>query len=652
MNNNKTNAQNSSLVNKAIYLVIFALLFIFPAFSQMTKVLNSSEQVMGSVRYSITQFNVGIELSEQNVAQVTEKITVNPETSMRGITRAIPIYQTAHFEQNNKKHSLNYKAKITDISVNDYYDVYEENGFKLIEIGGNNSFSGQKTYIINYLYDMGPDRINEFDQFYFNIIGADWDAKISNISFNITMPKSLAQGSQMFMYSGEYGSSENETVVPSQDNITFSHNYIGTLNEFEALTVRTVMQEGYFDFSAYENLKNIIAIVGLVIIAVFTIIFAIAITKIKKQIITPVVMFSAPRDLPPSELGYIIDGVVDNQDIVSLIVYWADKGYLNIKEENKKYTLIKNKEMEEKEFSGYQKNLFNAIFAVGQEAPLDSIGERIFINVEQTKQAVKAKHINNNFNVRNINLKTFFVFLATTLVTGIATYMTSLSVSPVKQFLASLFGLVALGMSLLFMNRDSLKFKNSNSKNNSKHFVHTLIVSVCWIITSIMVFDSFANSMLINFLVLIPAFILLYYAFALPIRQDAGLEVLGEILGFKQFIEFTEKDRIKMLASEDPEMFYSVLPYAYVLGVSDQWINKFEGIALTVPSWYQSATQFDVFDYMVMRSILNSMMLSTMKQMSYVPTNNNSSGVSGGGFGGMGGGFSGGGFGGGGGRGR
>ena len=41
---------------------------------------------------------------------------------------------------------------------------------------------------------------------------------------------------------------------------------------------------------------------------------------------------TVPAGMTPAEAGYIIDGAVDSKDIFSLILYWADRGYLSIEE--------------------------------------------------------------------------------------------------------------------------------------------------------------------------------------------------------------------------------------------------------------------------------------------------------------------------------
>ena len=43
-----------------------------------------------------------------------------------------------------------------------------------------------------------------------------------------------------------------------------------------------------------------------------------------------------------------------------------------------------------------------------------------------------------------------------------------------------------------------------------------------------------------------------------------------------------------MLVEEDPAYFYNVLPYAYVMGLTKKWIEKFENIVPEPVEWYHS----------------------------------------------------------------
>lgn len=79
---------------------------------------------------------------------------------------------------------------------------------------------------------------------------------------------------------------------------------------------------------------------------------------------------------------------------------------------------------------------------------------------------------------------------------------------------------------------------------------------------------------------------------------------------------------------EDPTYFYNILPYTYVLGVSDKWIKKFESISLQAPSWYDSPNAFDMVSF---GTFMNSTMVSAQSVMSSSPSSDSGGGGSSGG---------------------
>ena len=132
----------------------------------------------------------------------------------------------------------------------------------------------------------------------------------------------------------------------------------------------------------------------------------------------------------------------------------------------------------------------------------------------------------------------------------------------------------------------------------------------------------------------------------LPKRTKYGTEILGKLLGFKTFLETAEKNKLEAMVMENPTYFYDILPYTYVLGVSNKWIKKFEGIAMQPPTWYDSPDVFTVHSF---NTFIDNTMTSARDVMSSSPSTSSGSDSFGGGGFSSGGGFSGGGSGGGGG---
>lgn len=45
----------------------------------------------------------------------------------------------------------------------------------------------------------------------------------------------------------------------------------------------------------------------------------------------------------------------------------------------------------------------------------------------------------------------------------------------------------------------------------------------------------------------------------------------------------------------DPEYFYTNLPYAMVLGVTDVWSDKFDDLDTQPPSWWVGTSTYNTF---------------------------------------------------------
>ena len=112
--------------------------------------------------------------------------------------------------------------------------------------------------------------------------------------------------------------------------------------------------------------------------------------------------------------------------------------------------------------------------------------------------------------------------------------------------------------------------------------------------------------------------------------------MLGRIRGFKNFLETAEKDKLEALVMENPQYFYEILPYTYVLDVSDTWMKKFESITLEPPTWYSG--HYSTFDVVMFHHFMNTTMTTATSSMTSQPSSGSGGGFSGGGSGGGGGG--------------
>jgi len=146
--------------------------------------------------------------------------------------------------------------------------------------------------------------------------------------------------------------------------------------------------------------------------------------------------------------------------------------------------------------------------------------------------------------------------------------------------------------------------------------------------------------------VLISAVIWWLFARQMTAKTVAGARMHIAVLGFQEFMNRVDKDRIQRMP---PDTFEKFLPFAMALGVEHHWAQAFDGIVKDPPSWYVSPNGYTGFTPLYFSSAMHGMATDMHQVFVSAPRASSSgSGFGGGGFGG-GGGFSGGGFGGGGG---
>ena len=86
-------------------------------------------------------------------------------------------------------------------------------GYRVLKIGDEYlTFTGAKEYTIRYTYNIGKDTGKDYDEFYFNLIGDQWDTAIGNVTFTVTMPREFDTGKLGFSR-GATGSTDSAGIT-------------------------------------------------------------------------------------------------------------------------------------------------------------------------------------------------------------------------------------------------------------------------------------------------------------------------------------------------------------------------------------------------------------------------------------------------------
>lgn len=595
----------------------------------------------------ITHFNTNIVINENGLMQVDQFLDVQFNENRHGIYAYIPQSYDMVWNIDNQDIEKSYYFPVRKVRViGDPYEI-ETDSYNnvVIKIGDADEYVyGPKSYHYSYTLQLRDLDLDGLQALYFNIVGEGWQLPIQKTSFTITLPKAWPEDIQF--YTGYYGDQGNADIQPIINGNTLTATYDVPLMTFQALTIYAPLPNDYFTFIPPTDFSMIIlgSLIGLLLLTVF-LYFKFG----KDDLVVESVEFNPIPGLSSAQAGFVYDGFVDTKDILSLIIEWAYKGYLTITEEDKDdFTLTKLKDLDNTSIRAEQ-TLFNGLFKSGDIATKDSLKNTFYISLAHAKndiyryfQGNKERHIYSN--TASV-LKVIFAslcFIPFALLFANAYYQISYqgTISMIIAGAIFVFGSLISAWLIYVVKR----WSSQKSALNILSAIGLFIVGGLYVIATFALAFYFKVPVWTYAFTLILTLIILALVSVMDRRTELGIHYLGKLIGLKRFIETAEKDRLEMMVHDDPTYFYKILPYAYVLNVSDVWSKKFESIAIEQPDWYVGSTPH-LNSYLFMRSFSHT--LSSMNQvMTSIPQ---SSGKGGGGFGGGGGGFSGGGFGGGGG---
>ena len=548
--------------------------------------------------FTIQNYNVKVKVNKDASVNITETIDANFTEERHGILRTF-LYRYSMDELpagSEKADQLlvsgnKIRLIIKDIKVENHkYEDFTEGDVINIRIGDKDTYiSGPQQYIISYTVLNSINFFESYSEFYFNLVGLNWNTTIDKVNFSVELYDPLPSRPPTLIATGPVYSKENKTISAWQNNQILTGHTTELLKPNEGLTVGVRFPKGFLakpDFTFYRFGWMILPIL------MFFMMYSVWKKWGKDEEVTVQTEFYPPENVSPSVSGYVIDGKLDQRDLTALVPYWGAGGYLKINELEEKALLglIKTKEYEfvklkslPAEALDFEKTLFDGIFKKGDNVKLSSLKNVLYSTMNESKKELETK----------VNKEEYYVLLSRPM------------------------GVLFPVLGILSMVGGFIYFINDTQINK-------------W--PALAVFVS--------------GLIILIFGFFMPKKTRKGTELYGKLLGFKEFLKSVEKDRLKEFLKQDAQYFDKVLPYAIVFDIADTWKDKLKGLDIPPPTWYSAGYAGANFNSMNFMGSLDKSM-NAMSQSFYSSPSGGSG--SGGSFSGGGGGFSGGGFGGGGG---
>ena len=643
--------------------------------------------------YIIENYDIEINVNENNTFDITEKITVNFTTPKHGIIREIPIKNKIERPDGTKSNNI---VEIKNISGTENFLTYIQNNNKIIKFGNSyDTITGIHTYGLKYNYNIGKDPLKNADEFYFNLIGNNWEVPIKNVSFKIKMPKSFENSLPDFFILNN-NIFENATISYDVDGTVIIGKSEKYLNPYESLIIRIMLPEGYFVGTClnFDMIPIYVMLFSVICLLIGDYIW----TNFRNRDLDYQIRVYPPNNYNPLETAFLFFGEAENRHILSLLFFLANKGYLKI-EKISKYSNInvevkltpekmqianlKIKELEDKiakeklvninspkikilensleiyknmdkplevelskedekalnkiskeskenykiiklkDYDGnneYEKIFFEGLFPPNTDKNIVNLSDfyndfyvilnRIKIKINSKEN--KSKIYTSSFNMYKKTILVMIICIFTLITTITIKDFFQLIISTVENFLIISFPICGIfTMCLAILDKENCKI------------LRILSGMACGIIPwgfcflpQIIVYPMYIVAYIIGALII---FVLSMISINIePKRTTYGNEMLKDIFGFRDFLESINQEGLKNMLINNPNYFYDIFPYAYVLEVSNSFFNKFKALDIQPPSWF-SSKDFNVSEF---TKLIDSIM--KILHSSIINVNNNS----------------------------
>jgi len=573
--------------------------------------LLTSSTASAQENWVIKNFESDITIDSSGLVKVAETIEVDfGNLQKHGIFREIPyVYRS---DDGSPLYTNIEVASVEAGGSSVPYLVQSEGDWINIRIGDEDkTISGLQNYTIRYEVKGVLQSFSDYDELFWNVTGNYWEVPIEKASATVSLPSDGIV--QVACYQGVVGSTESCSGNEIDKKVA-SFEATRSLTSNEGLTVAVGFTKGLVSILVGEKPETIWdTLFTLANFAIFFLVLILGIGAVvwlwlkkgrdfwwRSRFIhdplakaevkpvggheTVVVEFESPDQLRPAEIGALLDEKADTLDVTATLVDLANRGYLTIAEEPKKWLfgstdyVLTQKNPDRAGLLDYEKELLERLFESGDIVSVSSLKKKFYTDLAKVKEKLYQDMVDKKFFTENP--------------------------STVRTY----YSLGALGLGI----------------------VAGILI---WIGFSAVLATLVAAA---GAIVVVALFLLIMAQF-MPARTAVGRQLYVRAKGYRMFVERAEKYRQQFF--EKKNLFNEVLPYAIVFGVTEKFAKAFAemGLKPDQPGWYTGSAPFNAA---VFGASMASFSSSVSQAIASTPSGSGSGGggSSGGGFGGGGGG--------------
>ena len=572
----------------------------------------------GQAGESIPSYDVELTVEEDGDLRVRETITYDfGPNERRGILRDVPT-RFLFDDRHERVYPLTVESVTASEGAPSQFVTETVGRNTRIRIGDPDVFiTGAHTYDITYTIRGALNGFPDHDELFWNAVGVEWAVPIGRATARVTVPgrvtdaacfagpfesrlpceSSGVDGATASVTDDGLAAGEGLTVVvgfpkglvPEPEPIlerkwNFQHAFSATPATLGGMGAVLAVAVGGVLWLAWRTGRDRRFVGSAVDVAFGNESGTDEPVPLREGTETPV-EFVPPDGLRPGQVGTLIDEKAHPLDVTATIVDLAVRGYLRIEEIPKEgwFGSADWKLVQLRDGAGlhpYEALLFERLFSGrGPEVLLSSLKDRFAKDLDRVQDALYADVVRNGwFRRRPDHTRATWIGIGVAVLT-----IGALLTAAVAAFTS--YGLVPVPIA-------------------------------------------------------IAGLLLVILAGKMPARTAKGTGTLRRVLGFKRFIDESERERARF--AEQEHLFTEYLPYAVVFGATEKWAKAFTGLDGQLPAtpFYVSPRPFNGFMFAAAMSDFSTTTAGTLVS---TPAASGSSGFGGGGFSGGGGGGGGGG---------
>lgn len=518
--------------------------------------------------YTINNHDYKAIVNQDGTIDIIETITVSFNEKRHGIIISLPTTYQKNWQIEDQTVFRQYYFPITNVKVlsNQKNKVeYLDNSVRII-FGDQDIYSNkQEVYMYRYRLVTRDLNLDGLQMVFLNIVTSGWDATHENCDFSIQFPKDFSDDNIQTVFPDDNG----ELIVNHQNNTITGH-YNGIIAQDEGISILVDLGHDYFQFPDFNMLaRNIcLAIIILVLTSFVVYLFVGKDEKIKAEN-----KVELSDDLDSSLVGLLIDEQMNEKDLLSLILYWANKGYIKITDLIDDVQFEKIKQLEEDKYR-YQRLLFKTLFSKGKTVKLSQIKNQLANTIESIIEEVNLNYLRSKdkLSTNSSIIMQYIMIFTSFLITGsfvcLLYYEYFFLLKNTMLIMLIEFAVITI-ISYLF----SLLYRKRLQLRIVKQIICYVVLLLLLIANQFFVY-YLLKQVSIDYYYFVAVFILqisfITIMMVMRKRNKSYNELFQKIINIREVIINGNINR------ENDKLIEELLPYSFALGLSNQLMASFQ----------------------------------------------------------------------------